>query len=139
VTTAADALARRRIARAADALRDAEVLVADQRWRGAINRLFYAAFYAAKALLALRGLDTSKHSATIALFQQHFVKPGLVPSEVARGLTRAFDKRQLTDYADLSDPGAEDVQEIDRGVRPLVQFCERFVAEHVGESERDAP
>lgn len=92
MTTAADALARRRIARAADALRDAEVLVADQRWRGAINRL-----------------------------------------------TRAFDKRQLTDYADLSDPGAEDVQEIDRGVRPLVQFCERFVAEHVGESERDAP
>lgn len=37
-------------------------VVHDPTWRGAINRLYYAGFYAAKALLAVRNLDTSKHS-----------------------------------------------------------------------------
>jgi uncharacterized protein (UPF0332 family) len=120
--------------RAFESLRDAELLIADQRWRGAINRLDYSAFYAAKARLALHSLDTSKHSATIALFQLHFVKPGLVPADVARALTRAFDKRQLTDYGDLSDPGSEDVQEIARVVTPFVDFCQEFVERHVATS-----
>jgi len=138
VTTPAAELARQRLTRAVETLREAEVLTADRHWRGAINRLYYAAFYAAQAMLALRRLEASKHSVTIALFQQHFVKAGLVPPEVARGLTRAFDKRQLTDYADLSDPGAEDVQEIDRSVRPFIQFCEQFVAEHVNQPDQNA-
>ncbi|MBI1875185.1 MAG: HEPN domain-containing protein [Acidobacteria bacterium] len=103
-------LAQLRIDRAIEALREADLLIADQRWRGAINRLYYAAFHAAKALLAVRNLDTSKHSGTIALFQQHFVKTELVPTDLARGLSRAFDKRQLTDYADSSDPGHDDVR-----------------------------
>lgn len=124
-------LAQRRIDRAIEALREADLLIADGRWRGAINRLYYAAFYAAKALLAVRNLDTSKHSGTIALFQQHFVKTQLVPTDRARGLSRAFDKRQLTDYADSSDPGPDDVREIDDPVRRLVEFCARFVEQQI--------
>jgi uncharacterized protein (UPF0332 family) len=127
MTSANGNLARRRIDRAIEALHEADLLIADRRWRGAINRLYYAAFYAAKALLAVRNLDSSKHSGTIALFQQHFVKTQLVPIDMARGLSRAFDKRQLTDYADSSDPGHDDVRELDDPVRRLVEFCARFV------------
>jgi uncharacterized protein (UPF0332 family) len=127
MTSANGNLARRRIDRAIEALHETDLLIADRRWRGAINRLYYGAFCAAKALLAVRNLDSSKHSGTIALFQQHFVKTQLVPIDMARGLSRAFDKRQLTDYADSSDPGHDDVRELDDPVRRLVEFCARFV------------
>jgi uncharacterized protein (UPF0332 family) len=40
------------------------------------SRAYYAAFYAASALLLNAGLDTSKHSGVIALVHQHFVKNG---------------------------------------------------------------
>jgi uncharacterized protein (UPF0332 family) len=119
--------ARRRVAQANDCLAEAQLLASNHHWRGAINRLYYAAFYAAKALLALRDLETSKHSATIALFQQQFVKTGSVPADVAKALTRAFDKRQRTDYAELADPGLDDVEAIEPSVRTFVAYCERFV------------
>jgi uncharacterized protein (UPF0332 family) len=38
------------------------------------SRAYYAAFYAASALLLNEGIDTSKHSGVIALVHQHFVK-----------------------------------------------------------------
>ena len=53
--TPQDALARHRLARAREALADADVLVSTNRWNGALNRLKYAAFYAARALLARSG------------------------------------------------------------------------------------
>ena len=74
--TAQDALARHRLARARVALEEADLLESAGRWNGALNRVYYAAFYAARALLALKRIDSSRHSGVIALFQEHFVKTG---------------------------------------------------------------
>jgi uncharacterized protein (UPF0332 family) len=38
------------------------------------SRSYYAAFYAASALLLSEGIDTSKHSGVIALVHQHLSK-----------------------------------------------------------------
>jgi uncharacterized protein (UPF0332 family) len=104
VTDIAQQIARRRMQLATDTLSDADALVERRRWRGALNRLYYAAFYAARALLALRDLQASKHSAAITLFQQHFVKTGIVDETVARALPRAFERRLAGDYDDQSEP-----------------------------------
>jgi uncharacterized protein (UPF0332 family) len=90
---ASDALAQHRIARAHAALHEADILIEQQHFSGALNRVYYAAFYAARAMLATRNLDSSRHSGVIALFQEHFVLPGLVAIETARALPRAFEKR----------------------------------------------
>ena len=50
----------------------------------AVNRAYYAIFYAANALLATKGLQRSKHSGVIAAFRQHFVKTGLIEVEFSR-------------------------------------------------------
>jgi len=39
----------------------------------AVNRAYYAIFYAANALLCSRRLERSKHSGVLAAFRQHFV------------------------------------------------------------------
>jgi HEPN domain len=67
-----------------------------------VNRLYYAAFYAARALLATRDVDAARHSGLITVFQQHFVKTGLVPAETGKVLARAFEKRQASDYGDFA-------------------------------------
>ena len=45
------------------------------------SRSYYAAFYAASALLLNERIDTSKHSGVIALIHQHFVKSGKLGTE----------------------------------------------------------
>jgi uncharacterized protein (UPF0332 family) len=69
--------------------------------RGAVNRAYYAMFYALLGLLATKQLGTSKHSAAISLFDREFVKTGLLPRELSRALHLAFERRQSHDYGEM--------------------------------------
>ena len=70
-----------RMQRAEEELTSAKVLLAAQRNLAAVNRLYYACFYAVSALLETRDLASSKHSGVKALLHQHFIKTGIVESQ----------------------------------------------------------
>jgi uncharacterized protein (UPF0332 family) len=110
VTPEAATLARHRLQRARESLREADVLRAAAAPNGAVNRYYYAAFHAARALLATLGLDSARHSGVIALFNQHFVKTGLIPTDTARVLVRSFEKRLKSDYSDHDEASLDDVR-----------------------------
>jgi hypothetical protein len=61
------------------ALHEADLLIEEPHFSGALNRVDYAAFYVARAVLAIRDLDSSRHSGVIALFQEHFVLRACFP------------------------------------------------------------
>ena len=84
-----------------ETLAEADQLLASQAFRGAVNRLYYAAFYAARALLALHQVDAARHSGLINLFHQYFIKTGLVATEIGKTLSRAFEKRLSSDYGEF--------------------------------------
>ena len=133
MTAELQAPARHRLARAREALGEGEHLLAKGALMGAVNRFYYGAFHAARSLLATRQVDSSRHSGVITLFQQHFVKPGLIEPEKAKALPRSFEKRQDTDYADFATVSTEETERIRREVRTFVEACaqllERLVAE----------
>lgn len=120
-------LASHRLERAKEALSDGEMLAAKGSCSGAANRLYYAAFYAARALLATKELDSSRHSGIISLFNQHFVKSGIFNIDVARALSRAFELRQDLDYEDFISPSRASVQETQNEVSEFVMECERIL------------
>jgi len=91
-----------RMQQAGETLREAQVLAAEHAARGAINRAYYAMFYAVLAVLAAKGLGSSKHSGVISLFDREFVKPGDLPKELSRSLHLAFERRQQADYGELA-------------------------------------
>jgi uncharacterized protein (UPF0332 family) len=64
----------------------------------AVNRAYYAIFYAANALLSTKGLERSKHSGVIAAFRQHFVKTGMIEPEFSRFYGTTMDERHVADY-----------------------------------------
>jgi len=127
VTPELEALARHRLARAREALAEGEQLLRSDASMGAVNRLYYAAFHAARSLLALRQVDSARHSGVITLFQTHFVKTGLLPSDVARALPRSFEKRQNADYADFSRVTLEEAATVAGEVRTFVEECSRLL------------
>lgn len=97
----AAALIRYRLEQADESLREAGLLARAGAYRGAVNRAYYAMFYAALALLTSRQLSASKHSQVIATFDREFVKPGLLPKALSRSFHLAFERRQVYDYGEL--------------------------------------
>jgi uncharacterized protein (UPF0332 family) len=76
-------------------------------WRDAASRAYYAMFHAVRALLATKRLDSQRHSGVVSLFNQHFVKPGLVSRDLGRILMTAKDFRERGDYDEFAPISAE--------------------------------
>ena len=85
------------------------------------SRSYYAAFYAASALLLNKGIDTSKHSGVIALVHQHFVKSDKLSKEQGRNLNWLFELRSVGDYGVSLHVGSDDA-------RKAVSIAETFLA-----------
>ena len=64
----------------------------------AMNRLYYAAFYAVSALLMANELSFKKHSGVRAAFHQQFIKTGLLERKWGRLYDQLFEDRQEGDY-----------------------------------------
>jgi uncharacterized protein (UPF0332 family) len=67
----------------------------------AVNRLYYAAFYAVSAALLKRNLTFRRHSGVRSAFHREFVKPGLLEKEWGRFYDQLITDRQEADYVAL--------------------------------------
>ncbi len=63
-----------------------------------VNRLYYAAFYAASGVLAARGQTYSKHAAVRAALHRDLVRPGLIEPHFGELYNRLFADRHDADY-----------------------------------------
>jgi uncharacterized protein (UPF0332 family) len=127
-------LALYRLSRAKESFEDGELLFKKGSLKSAINRFYYAAFYAARALLATKGLDSSKHSGVISLFQQYFVKTGVIPADISKILPRSFEERIDSDYEDFISVAPQDVEKIRQGVKTFLDTCQK-IFENIVNSE----
>ncbi len=124
--TAADRdLVAYRLQRARESLEDARILADAKRWNPAVNRLYYACFYAVSALLAQEGVSSSRHSGVRALFNQHFVSTGKIGKGAAQIFNDLFERRQEGDYVDFME--FEEPQ-----IRAWMPQAEVFVAQIAG-------
>ena len=73
----------------------------------ASSKIYYAMFYAARALLISDGIDVSKHSAVEAAFGFHYVKPGKIDPQYHKMLIEARKVREIADYG-FEDQFSED-------------------------------
>ena len=126
MTNEVRSLIQYRLKRAETAFQDGLSLMRRKSFESAVNRFYYAAFYAARALLALKGLDASKHSGVISLFHQHLVKSGLFDKEIARALSRSFERRIDSDYGDFLIVSGREAVQIEKDVEQFIATCKRF-------------
>ena len=103
-------LAKYRIEKARENLEESEDALDQDHFGMSVNRSYYAMFTSARAMLALKELDSSKHSGVIALFSQHIIKPALFPKELGKFLRKAKRIREDADYGDFVEITKEDAQ-----------------------------
>jgi uncharacterized protein (UPF0332 family) len=81
-----------------ETLEDARLLLSNNRYRSAMNRLYYSCFYAVTALLLSIGLSSKTHKGLKLLFNQHFVKTNIISEKNAVFYSKLFNFRQENDY-----------------------------------------
>ena len=92
-----------RMKRAQETLADAKALLAEGRVESSVNRSYYAIFHGLRAVTALDGFDSSKHSGIIAHFNQIYVKAGVFDKEISKLIRIAFNTREKADYDDFAE------------------------------------
>ena len=108
------------------ALEDAAFLMDAARYNLAANRLYYALYYAASALLLSKGISTKRHSGLITQVHLNFVKPGILTIEEGALFKVMFDLRHESDYEDFIDVESTDIEEYTPQVKDLVEKLKRL-------------
>lgn len=121
-------LCQYRLNQADEAIADALLLKDAGHFRGAINRAYYAMFYALQVLVIQNKVKISKHSGVISYFDREFVKSGIIDKKFSKWLHRLFDLRQDADYGDMFEPSGEQclqaVEQAGEFVRRIHKYLE---------------
>jgi uncharacterized protein len=115
-------LVQYRMLRPRESLKDAEILVKEERWSSAANRMYYACFYAVSAYLAFRGLKATTHSGLKSAFNQELVKTGKIVKSEGVLFNKLFSLRQEADYEDFTEIKADEIT-------PMLPEVERLIFE----------
>lgn len=84
-----------------EALNDAKIMYENERYKNTLNRAYYSIFHAIRAVNALDGFDSSKHSGVIAHFNQYYVKSDIFSRELSKIIRFASENREKADYLDF--------------------------------------
>ena len=106
--------------RAKRALQAARLLRDQQLYEDSVSRSYYAVLHAAKAALAVIGVESSTHAGVRAMFGLHLVKTGKIEKEFADILVAEQEDREIGDY----EAGVRLTEET---ARQRVAEAERFV------------
>lgn len=90
-----------RLRQAEESLQVAKNCIENGFFKDSINRSYYAAFYAVKAVLALDEVDFKRHKDVVAHFNQYYVATGKFPREIGKRLSSLQKMRETSDYDDF--------------------------------------
>ncbi len=95
------ALSQARMNKAKECLSDAKILLDNGSYKSLANRSYYAIFHAMRAVLALDGFDSKKHSGIIAEFQRAYIKTAIFDKEFSAVIKKLLQARTSSDYDDF--------------------------------------
>jgi uncharacterized protein (UPF0332 family) len=121
------ALVSYRLDKARSTFEDAVFVASAGRWNLAVNRLYYALFHAASALLLTKGFVTHTHKGVLVQMNLQFVKTGVLDKEDGVLLSQLFCLRQEADYEDFIEMTEEQVNDFIPRTRLLLDKIMQIV------------
>ncbi len=110
-------------------LYDAKLMLENGRYKNALNRGYYAIFHALRAVNALDGFDSSKHSGVIAHFNQEYVKNEVFPKEVSKIIKEASENREKADYLDFFIASKDEAERQIIRAEKVIDYVGRYLSE----------
>ncbi len=94
-------LCQYRIEQASESLKASKIMLDNKMVKDSINRSYYSAFYAMKAVLAIEEKDFKRHKDVVAYFNKMYVATGKFPKDLGRMIAKLQQLREKSDYDDF--------------------------------------
>jgi uncharacterized protein (UPF0332 family) len=120
-------LVKYRITKAKVTFAEIPLHIENELWNTAINRLYYACYYAVIALLIDNGIQPHTHSGVRQMFGLHFIKTGILDSPLGKFFTDIYDLRQTGDYDDYINFKKEDILDLIEPANHLILKIEELL------------
>lgn len=116
-----------RIMRARETLNEISLHIEHKLWNTAVNRLYYACYYAVIALLVKNDIKATTHAGVRQMFGLHFIKNGKIDSNLGKFYSEIFDLRQTGDYDDFIIFSKEEVLDLLAPANALITAIENIL------------
>ena len=103
------------------------VLIDAKRLNGAANRMYYAVFHAVCALLINDGHQVNTHKGSHALFNQKYIRTGVMPKEYGQLYNQLQTMREESDYNCAYDVEMEELEQRLEPAKKLIDAIEEYV------------
>jgi uncharacterized protein (UPF0332 family) len=121
-----EALVAYRIQRAKETLLEAEILIKGSFFNAAVNRLYYACYYAVIALLVRHRVPAQTHAGVKQMLGLYFVVKGKLSAKFGRFYTQLFNYRMTGDYDDFVVYDKEMLDELLPRTEEFIQVIEEL-------------
>jgi len=120
-----------RLERAAETLAEVPVLIENKFYRTAANRLYYACFYAATALLINDGHEAHTHSGVKTLLGLHYINEEKLAVSFGKTYNHLFNMRQKGDYFDLVAIEEKDIVPLLEPATDFIKTIEQLILKNI--------
>nr|WP_294530843.1 HEPN domain-containing protein [uncultured Blautia sp.] len=108
-------------------MRAAKICLDNRLLKDCINRCYYVAFYAVKAVLAIEGVDFKRHKDAIAYFNKTYVASGKFSREIGKLLGRLKTIREDSDYSEFFLVSIEDTKKQYDAARTIQDAVKKYL------------
>lgn len=105
------------------------IYIEHQLWSTLVNRMYYAVFHAATALLIKNGLRAGTHHGVYIILNKNFIKEGILSSEEGRLFSRLATLREKGDYNCFLDPNEVDILPLLEPTKAFIEHIKKIISE----------
>jgi uncharacterized protein (UPF0332 family) len=120
-------LIRYRLGEAKETVDDVQLLIDNERYRAAVNRIYYGMFYSLLALGLAYKFETSKHQQLLGWFNKNFVHEGLIDPKFGIIIKKASIRRTVSDYESNVEYDKEVILQMFDEQKEFIFEIERFL------------
>ena len=118
-----------RVQTSIETLETAKLCIDNKHYKDAVNRSYYAAFHAVRAVLAMDKIDFKRHKDVIAYFNKNFVATEIFEKTIGRMLAQLQLKREKSDYDDFYVVSKEEVDTQYQNAAIILEAVKKFLEE----------
>ncbi len=120
-------LIKYRLEQADETINDVQLLIDNNRFRSAINRIYYGMFYSMLALAIAYKYETSKHAQIIGWFNKNFIHEERLDQRFGKIINKAFNKRTKSDYDTFVEIDKETILEMFTEMKEFISEIKNFL------------
>lgn len=120
-------LIKYRLEQAKDTVAVVDLLINNERFPAAVNRIYYGIFYTLLALALRFDFETSKHLQLIGWFNKEFIRSGKIEKEFGRILRKAYENRTSGDYDAFIEFEQDDVVQLFEEMKNFINRIESYL------------